>query len=141
MHQKAFECFENALHFNPDHQVLTSKLHCHISVIHSKNCFLVPANSFQLCGTYSRTGSRQVSTNCLQKAHSIRLIYQLTLIIRSLYRLLRLEKLDKNNEKIYFNLGMLSMDDQHFVEAKKWFDKAINVSRQVCELFEDYVNP
>jgi flagellar biosynthesis regulator FlbT len=44
-----------------------------------------------------------------------------------LFRLLQLEKVDTTNDKIYFNLAMLSMDDQNFLEAKKWFDKAINV--------------
>jgi len=36
--------------------------------------------------------------------------------------------LEPDNEKIYFNLGMLSMDDAKFEQAKTWFDKAIQVS-------------
>jgi len=35
--------------------------------------------------------------------------------------------MEPDNEKIYFNLGMLSMDDQKFEQAKTWFDKAIEV--------------
>jgi hypothetical protein len=48
-----------------------------------------------------------------------------------LFRLLQLEKVDTTNDKIYFNLAMLSMDDQNFLEAKKWFDKAINVGSDI----------
>ena len=36
--------------------------------------------------------------------------------------------LEPYNEKIYFNLGELSMDDKKFDQAKAWFDKAIKVS-------------
>ncbi len=35
---------------------------------------------------------------------------------------------EANNEKIYFNLGMLSMDEGKFHEAEKYFIKAIRVS-------------
>jgi len=35
--------------------------------------------------------------------------------------------MELENEKVYFNLGMLSMDDQKFEEAKQWFDKAVEV--------------
>jgi len=38
-----------------------------------------------------------------------------------------LKNVEPENEKIYFNLGMLSMDDKKFEEAKAWFDKAIEV--------------
>lgn len=34
---------------------------------------------------------------------------------------------EPDNEKIYFNLGMLAMDDKDFDNARKWFDKAIEV--------------
>ena len=40
--------------------------------------------------------------------------------------------LEPDNEKIYFNLGMLSMDDKKFEQAKAWFDKAIKVLSLVC---------
>jgi len=43
------------------------------------------------------------------------------------HRLLTLMSMEPGNEKVYFNLGMLSMDDQKFEEAKQWFDKAIEV--------------
>ncbi|XP_076343835.1 protein O-mannosyl-transferase Tmtc3-like isoform X2 [Tachypleus tridentatus] len=33
----------------------------------------------------------------------------------------------KVNERVYFNLGMLSMDDKRFIEAETWFKKAIEV--------------
>jgi len=44
-------------------------------------------------------------------------------------RLLTLMKMEPDNEKIYFNLGMLNMDDKKFEQAKEWFDKAIEVLR------------
>ena len=34
---------------------------------------------------------------------------------------------EPENEKVYFNLGMLSMDDKDFEQAKAWFDRAIEV--------------
>ncbi|CAH1799956.1 unnamed protein product [Owenia fusiformis] len=34
---------------------------------------------------------------------------------------------DPDNEKIYFNLGMLAMDDSDFPAAEKWFKKAIQL--------------
>jgi len=42
-------------------------------------------------------------------------------------RLMLLMSMEPDNEKIYFNLGMLSMDDRKFDQAKQWFDKAIEV--------------
>ena len=35
---------------------------------------------------------------------------------------------EPDNEKIYFNLGMLGMDDHEFNNAETWFRKAIEVS-------------
>ena len=43
------------------------------------------------------------------------------------HRLMTLMSMEPENEKVYFNLGMLSMDDQKFEEAKQWFDKAVEV--------------
>ena len=43
------------------------------------------------------------------------------------WRLMTLMDLEPDNEKVYFNLGMLSMDDRKFEQAKQWFDKAIEV--------------
>lgn len=43
------------------------------------------------------------------------------------YRLHKLLEQEPNNEKIYFNLGMLSMDEHDFKAALKWFDKATQV--------------
>ena len=40
---------------------------------------------------------------------------------------------EPNNEKIYFNLGMLAMDDHEFVKAEKWFKTAIEVSISWCD--------
>jgi len=37
--------------------------------------------------------------------------------------------LEPENEKIYFNLGMLSMDNKEFKQAQTWFDKAIQVMK------------
>jgi len=34
---------------------------------------------------------------------------------------------EPDNEKVYFNLGMLSMDDKKFEQARAWFDRAIEV--------------
>lgn len=48
-----------------------------------------------------------------------------------IFHVCRLNKLmdyEANNEKIYFNLGMLSMDEGKFHEAEKYFIKAIRVS-------------
>ena len=33
----------------------------------------------------------------------------------------------KANERVYFNLGMLSMDDKDLAQAETWFRKAIEV--------------
>ena len=43
------------------------------------------------------------------------------------HRLMTLMDLEPDNEKIYFNLGVLNMDDKKFDQAKAWFDKAIKV--------------
>ncbi|XP_014663427.1 PREDICTED: transmembrane and TPR repeat-containing protein 3-like [Priapulus caudatus] len=40
-------------------------------------------------------------------------------------RLFRLLELEPSNEKIYFNLGILGMDDKDFRNAEIWFKKAI----------------
>ncbi|KAK2149545.1 hypothetical protein LSH36_447g03000 [Paralvinella palmiformis] len=42
-------------------------------------------------------------------------------------RLHQLIKEEPKNEKIYFNLGMLAMDDKKYVDARSWFDKAIEI--------------
>ena len=34
---------------------------------------------------------------------------------------------EPQNEKVYFNLGMLAMDDREFDKAEKWFKRAIEV--------------
>lgn len=34
---------------------------------------------------------------------------------------------DHSNERIYFNLGMLAMDDNDFENAETWFKKAVQV--------------
>ena len=34
---------------------------------------------------------------------------------------------EPDNEKVYFNLGMLAMDDRDFLKAEAWFKKAIQV--------------
>lgn len=46
-------------------------------------------------------------------------------------RLLKLLQKDGSNERVYFNLGMLAMDDQDFQGAERWFRKAV-------ELKEDF---
>lgn len=33
----------------------------------------------------------------------------------------------ENNERVYFNLGMLAMDDQNVEEAENWFKRAIHL--------------
>ena len=40
-------------------------------------------------------------------------------------RLLQLKDLAPENERVFFNLGMLTMDDGHLEEAEGWFKKAI----------------
>jgi uncharacterized protein HemY len=43
-------------------------------------------------------------------------------------------KHEPDNEKIYFNLGMLAMDDRDFSGAKAWFDKAIEVKTSLLSV-------
>ena len=50
------------------------------------------------------------------------------------FRLYKLLQKGKINERIYFNLGMLAMDDKEVQLAEKWFKKAI----QVIILFHDH---
>lgn len=40
-------------------------------------------------------------------------------------RLIQLIELNKANERVYFNLGMLSMDDKKYLTAESWFKRAI----------------
>lgn len=42
-------------------------------------------------------------------------------------RLLRIVDQGKSNERVYFNLGMLSMDNKDTEDAEKWFRKAIHI--------------
>ena len=42
-------------------------------------------------------------------------------------RLMKIVDQGKINERVYFNLGMLSMDNKDAVSAEKWFRKAIEV--------------
>ena len=51
------------------------------------------------------------------------------------HRLMTLIDLEPNNEKIYFYLGELSMDDKKFDQAKAWYDKAIKVSLGIFVMF------
>ena len=51
------------------------------------------------------------------------------------HRLMTLIDLEPDNEKIYFNLGLLSMDDKKFNQAKAWYDKAIKVSLGILVMF------
>ncbi|GFR21026.1 protein O-mannosyl-transferase Tmtc3 [Trichonephila clavata] len=44
-------------------------------------------------------------------------------------RLYKLLKKGKTNERIYFNLGMLAMDDKEVQLAEKWFKKAIEMKK------------
>jgi len=57
------------------------------------------------------------------------------------HRLMTLMDLEPDNEKIYFNLGMLSMDDKKFIQAKAWFDKAIEVSFGIFVMFLSHTSP
>ncbi len=34
---------------------------------------------------------------------------------------------EPDNEKVYFNLGMLAMDDRHFTQSEDWFKKSIQI--------------
>jgi len=42
-------------------------------------------------------------------------------------RLLRAMELQPENDRVYFNLGMLAMDDGNAEDAEKWFKKAISL--------------
>uniref|UniRef100_T1J5F2 dolichyl-phosphate-mannose--protein mannosyltransferase n=1 Tax=Strigamia maritima TaxID=126957 RepID=T1J5F2_STRMM len=44
-------------------------------------------------------------------------------------RLIKLMKKDQQNERIYFNLGMLAMDDKDYVNAEKWFKMSIQLKQ------------
>ena len=57
------------------------------------------------------------------------------------HRLMTLIDLEPDNEKIYFNLGELSMDDKKFGQAKAWFDKAIKVSLGILVIFLSLTSP
>ena len=57
------------------------------------------------------------------------------------HRLMTLMDLEPNNEKIYFNLGLLSMDDKKFDQAKAWFDKAIKVLLDILVMFLSLASP
>ena len=50
-------------------------------------------------------------------------------------RLLRLVDADPSNERVYFNLGMLAMDDHEYHEAEKWFRNVSNNNSNVLNLF------
>lgn len=42
-------------------------------------------------------------------------------------RLFKVLKKLPNNDRVYFNLGMLAMDDEQFVNAEDWFKKAVQL--------------
>ncbi|CAG9819958.1 unnamed protein product [Phaedon cochleariae] len=42
-------------------------------------------------------------------------------------RLLKLLSKDPENERVYFNLGMLAMDDKNIEEAEHWFRRAVHL--------------
>lgn len=44
-------------------------------------------------------------------------------------RLLKLLTKDENNERVFFNLGMLSMDDRNTEEAENWFRRAVHLKQ------------
>lgn len=45
----------------------------------------------------------------------------------SFFRLQALLDTKDVNERVYFHLGMLTMDDKNFTLAEKWFRKAVEV--------------
>ena len=56
------------------------------------------------------------------------------------HRLMTLIDLEPDNEKIYYILGLLSMDDKKFDQAKAWFDKAIEVSLGILVMFLSFMS-
>ncbi|XP_026467394.1 transmembrane and TPR repeat-containing protein CG4050-like [Ctenocephalides felis] len=42
-------------------------------------------------------------------------------------RLLKLHAKDENNERVHFNLGMLSMDERNIADAENWFRRAVHI--------------
>ena len=56
-------------------------------------------------------------------------------------RLRHLLSLQPNDEKAYFNLGMIAMDDARYSDAEKSFRMAIQVSGAVDELVHDHARP
>ena len=57
------------------------------------------------------------------------------------HRLMTLIDLEPDNEKIYFNLGVLSVDDKKFDQAKAWYDKAIEVLLGILVMFLSLTSP
>lgn len=53
--------------------------------------------------------------------------FQLFLMFSFSCRLYKLLHKGKVNERIFFNLGMLAMDDKEIQLAEKWFKKAVQV--------------
>ena len=51
------------------------------------------------------------------------------------HRLMTLVDLEPENDKVYYNLGVLSMDDKKFDQAEAWFDKAIEVLLAILVYF------
>ncbi len=56
---------------------------------------------------------------------------------------------EPENEKIYFNLGMLTMDDRQYTDSEKWFQKSIKVNtlnvswgfEKICTFLLGGLNP
>ena len=42
-------------------------------------------------------------------------------------RLLKLKEMQQDNERVFFNLGMLAADDENIIEAELWFKQAIEL--------------
>ncbi|XP_055917100.1 protein O-mannosyl-transferase Tmtc3 [Eupeodes corollae] len=42
-------------------------------------------------------------------------------------RLFKILKMDQNNERVFFNLGMLAMDENNFEDAENYFKRAIHI--------------
>jgi len=57
------------------------------------------------------------------------------------HRLMTLIDLEPDNEKIYYILGLLSMDDKKFDQAKAWYDKAIEVLFGIFVMFLSLTSP
>ncbi|XP_076362938.1 protein O-mannosyl-transferase Tmtc3-like isoform X2 [Tachypleus tridentatus] len=118
--QEAQEVYERALHFdssNPD-------IYYNLGVV-----YLEQGKTTQALVYFNKalTLEPEHEQALMNSAILIQEIGNAELRKAAYERLQLLLRKGKVNERVYFNLGMLSMDDKRLVEAESWFKKAIEV--------------